>query len=589
MAVGATAMLVAVAVVALVLLPWIASQRVFGDLIAEEFARMTGAKVILGEPPHFSLFPTFSVRLGNVRFEDGSAAMDAAAIDADLDIHQALTGAVRFRRLVIDTPVLSMMRANSPVPLPFSTGRIGRTIHAALAGNTAETPSGETGFGTVAISGGRIVVRQDGQETLAVSEINGDIVWPAFERTLKARFTAQWQTMPLSASADIERPLLFAAGKPGPTRMAIDLEDSRLTFNGEAAWVSGPVASGHVAVTTGSFGRLLGRLGFGSHLSSRMDALSFSAAATTSGTRMKFEGADISVDGQNGTGAFELDFGTPRPAVSGTVAFKDVDLTSFAPALAAPSVRVAANMPAASNSGFGPIDVDLRLSADVARLGPLPLRQVAASMRIQPELAAFDISDAETLGGSIQAGIHALRGDGPATELQFSASEIDMGMLVERLGLPALRPGGPGSFSIVLKGPSTDWAGMLEQASGNLSARFGPGSIGGITRADLVRQLSEGGPLRQSPDEAAALRVDGLDIRAPVTAGLVLFEKADFASEAGALSLSGIMSLKDFGLALTGRLADTGEQEPARLFFVGGTLDAPVLSPIGTTSATPRP
>ncbi|MFZ1681153.1 MAG: AsmA-like C-terminal region-containing protein [Rhizobiaceae bacterium] len=585
----ATAVLVAVAAIALVLLPWFASQRVFGDLIAEEFTRLTGARVILGEPPHFSLFPTFSVKLRNVRFEDGDAVLDAAAIDADLDIHQALTGTVRFRRLVLDTPSLVMTRPASPVRLPFSAGRIGRTIHAALAGNAAETPPGETGFGTVAISGGRIVMRQDGHDDLAISGIDGDIVWPAFERTLKARATGQWQTLPLSVSADIERPLLFVAGKPGPARMAVDLEDSRLTFDGEAAWVSGPVASGRIAIKTGSFGALLGRFGFGSHLSSRMDDLSFSAAATTSGTRMKFEDADISVDGQNGTGAFDLDFGTPRPAVSGTVAFKDVDLTSFAPALAAPSVRVAANMPAASNSGFGPVDVDLRLSADVARLGPLPLRHVAASMRIQPELAAFDISDAETLGGSIQAGIHALRGDGPATELQFSASEIDMGVLVERLGLSAFRPSGPGSFSIILKGPSTDWAGMLEQASGNLSARFGPGSLGGITRADLVRQLSDGGPLRRSPDEAAALKVDGLDIRAPVTAGLVLFEKADFASEAGALSLSGIMSLRDFGLALTGRLAEAGEPEPARLFFVGGTLDAPVLSPIGTTSANPGP
>src|SRR5690606_15089411 len=102
-----------------------------------------------------------------------------------------------------------------------------------------------------------------------------------------------------------------------------------------------------------------------------------------SSSRLKFEKAQLTINGNPGMGVFDVSFGQRPIGVSGTLAFKTLDLQSIVAAFTQlPAGRGDADA-ALGAVAPGQFDVDLRLSAASAAAGSVALSDVAATAQVK--------------------------------------------------------------------------------------------------------------------------------------------------------------------------------------------------------------
>src|SRR5690606_38390753 len=97
------------------------------------------------------------------------------------------------------------------------------------------------------------------------------------------------------------------------------------------------------------------------------------------------------------------------PKVTGTLAFKSLDLPSFLAAFTPLPPDPKSAETSISTSEANGFNLDLRLSAAAATAGSIKLSDIAATAQVKDGLAAFDISDAQAFGGNIQFGMRVDR------------------------------------------------------------------------------------------------------------------------------------------------------------------------------------
>src|SRR6185436_2444916 len=109
--------------------------------------------------------------------------------------------------------------------------------------------------------------------------------------------------------------------------------------------------------------------------------------------RLKLDNAEITLDGNPGTGVLELAIGEDVPGISGTLAFDQLDLRSFLAAFT-PFTPGSDSAPGAIDVAFAEkYNLDIRLSAAKATAGDFSFANVAATAQVKGDLTAFDISD----------------------------------------------------------------------------------------------------------------------------------------------------------------------------------------------------
>jgi AsmA protein len=330
--------------------------------------------------------------------------------------------------------------------------------------------------------------------------------------------------------------------------------------------------------------------------STSISAVSITSRVLGDAERIKFDNAQIALDGNPGTGALDLAHGEGgRPTLSGTLAFDTLDLGPFVSAftpLANPSALSADDIDATL---AGLLNLDLRLSAVKATAGNIPLTALAATIQVKDGLSVFDVSDAAAFGGNIQTGIRFDRTPGGTlAEIRLLASDINGAAFGSAVGMTRLMPTGKGTVSVILKGPGKSWNSVMENADGSISATFGPGALSGLDLAAFLKRNSEGGFFPLDDVANGSVPIDGAEFKANVAKGVVRIEKAQANQGTSRLWLTGIMPYAGRGLALTGGIsnqqpaaASGGESAEAPApaarqtqFFVGGSWTAPFISPI---------
>jgi len=586
-----TGAVVAVAAL-LVSLPFIASTRIVADRISAELTATTGFQVSLGGAPEFDVWPDFSARLPLLTLrpaatETASPTLTAEAATLTLDAWSALAGHVRIRAVDLLRPRLTFPAGARPDAgtLPFAA-RVTRAVAAQRDGRPL--PGGGGLPATIRIREGRIEV--DGAAEGAVTSLEAQFAWSRLDQPARLRASAIWHGEPVRLEIDAGDGLALLAGQRSTLTVTAEATPARLTFAGSAELTGPPVLEGQVTLAAGSLANALDWIG-GPRLA-MLPPGEFALAADLEGAdrRLKFNGARLTLGGKSGTGVIEATIDPARPAVGGTLAFRELNLTPFVPAATAGSLRAASVMPAVETGLFWPFSVDLRLSADTATLGPIGLSQAAATITIGPSVAAFDLSDSLALGGTIQVGFRALReaGSGRA-EVAMHATSIDTNLLADALGLGRYRPSGKATMTAMLKGPLGDWSEMFAHGDGNLSIKLGAGSISDLDYNAFATRARNGGFFGLSEISAGALPVTEAELRASFHDGLALVDRCEIRSPLATISLSGIVPLPDRGLALSGSAAGADGGPPFD-FFVGGSWNAPFFSlssAPSTTSATP--
>lgn len=594
--------LVALAIAGLLLvsaLPLAASTRVVRDRIAQELSLWSGYRVQLAGTPSLQVWPVVRATLNDVTFRewgggDNPPVLEADRIDIDLAALAALRGEVVFSSIRITRPVLRLSREGAVVDLPAAPagGRMRLAVSRAQelveanpsAPDLAALPADP--FGTVEFSDGRILAATgEGGGEFLVTGLSGRISWPALNRPATLSASGTWRAETITLEAGSQQPLILLAGGNAPATFALRSALLNGNFSGIANLSPTSFLDGDASLSSPSLRRTLEWSRTEIAPGAAVGPVSVSGRVSGNGSRLRIDNVAMEIGGNTGKGVLDIAFNGAVPHVAGTLDFPRLDLGSFLTAFS----------PLAAGTGtiYEPIDIDfadqialdLRLSAAQAVLGSSSFDAMAATARVEGELAAFDISDATAFGGTIQAGLRIDRADGGNTvEMRLLANGVDAGAIAQKWGVETMRPHARADFSVMLRGSGADWNTAMANARGSASATLGPGTIAGFNYPRFVERGAEAEFFALSEVADGVTPIRGAQFRADVQGGVARIDTAEVLLEGRAISIGGIVPYFGRALALSGEIVPLGPDgtrgEPEAAFFIGGAWDTPFVWPV---------
>ncbi len=579
---------------AVLALPYVASTRLVGDRFAEEISEWSGFDVSIGAAPEIRIWPSLYVGLGDLTLSrpDGSTVATVERAEIDLSAISALLGSIEFTKARFIRPTVI---ADKEHPAGADArGRIQRGIEAARAAvaenaikpDTSSLPS--EAFGIVEFVDGRILERSGGKETEIATELSGSVNWAALNGRADVTASGLWRGEKTVLEASAANPLLLVGGGATAVRFTLNATPASLSFDGTARLGPNSYVDGRAGFSAPSTPKLFDWWGAPLVRSSAIGAISLESQVSGSAQRLRFENATLTLDGKPARGALDLILTGSLPMISGTLAFDTLDLDAFLSAFT-PLDTSSETGPATIDAAFASrLSLDLRLSAAKATAGSLALSDVAATARVDEGLAAFDISDASAFGGSIQAGLRFDRKDDEAkVEIRLLGTDIDGGEFSSAFGLTRVTAAARGTVSVILKGAGESWDALLDRASGSISVSLGRGTISGLDLDALLARVRQGVPFNVGEVAAGQSAMDGLEVKAAVSDGMVAIERGEIRLPLSRLSVSGTAPLDSGELNLQAsydapQQATTGtvEPTPATGFSVDGPWSAARVTPI---------
>ncbi|KMO37167.1 hypothetical protein VQ03_19630 [Methylobacterium tarhaniae] len=285
-----------------------------------------------------------------------------------------------------------------------------------------------------------------------------------------------------------------------------------------------------------------------------------------------------------GAGAASLVRG--RLAVTGTLAAERIDFSGLLPK--------AELLPEAGPGGWSraPLsldgltrgDLDLRLSAASARLGPVEAQDVAAGLLVRDGTVEATLGRATVQGGTVKgrAALAAVPA-GLDARLQGSADRIDLGGLFADLGWPRWILG-RAQGSVALDGTGSSLADLVGRLTGRAAATVEGGEILGLNLADLA----------QRPETAAtALRRGGRThferarISLTVSDGVAEIGQGLVRGAALTASLGGRVFLAERRLGAEARIEPQPDGRSSGGFAIEGPWLRPTLRPLAARLPSP--
>jgi AsmA protein len=523
-------------------LPLIASTQIVRNRITQEMGAWSGYRVILGQAPEIRVWPNFHATLNDVTLAewgtDGrSPVIRAERVEIDLSAIAALRGEVAFSRVRLFRPTLYVQRRAVDLYLPPapSGGRIARSIQLARAAVKANPASPDPAalatdpFGTIEFTDGRIVTSVGGKDAELITGLAGNVSWAALNRAASLSATGIWRGENVTLNLASDQPLILFAGGSAPINLAMKSAPLTISFDGTTNMSEGAFIDGNVKFSSPSLRRMLEWSQADIAAKASIGSIAISSKVSGNSQRLKFDHAEIKLDGNPGIGALDVSIGDGVPGISGTLAFDSIDLRSFLGAFTPFASLGNVNAEATAQNGFiRHANVDLRLSAVKATAGSVVLANVAATAQVKQGLAVFDVSDASAFGGDLQAGVRIDRKPGGNhVELRFHATDIDGAQLAKAFGVTTLFPQATGAVSLMLKGMGRDWETVLNTGEGQVSATFGAGKIPGIDLAGFIQRAKSAGFFPLSAVAKGTLAIDGLDLKATISNGVAALDKAE--------------------------------------------------------------
>ena len=307
-----------------------------------------------------------------------------------------------------------------------SKGRVRSSPQTRTTPNLSELASAS--FGTVEFADGQVVPTGAGGSNgePIMTGLAGAIEWGALNGAASLSATGIWRGESFSIDASSAKPLILFAGGSAPVSIDVKAAPASGSFDGVANFSQNSFFDGQLAFNSPSLRRMLewSRTDLAPNPSTGSVALS--GKITGDRKRLKFDNAEVTLDGNPGAGVLDVSLGEAVPGISGTLAFDQLDLRSFLAAFT-PFTPGSDSAPGAVDVAFAEkYNLDIRLSTAKATAGDFSFSDVAATAQVKGDLTAFDISDATIFGGTVQAGLrYDRKGDGGNLEMRLLASDID--------------------------------------------------------------------------------------------------------------------------------------------------------------------
>ena len=582
--------------------PFLVQTDTVGRGIEETLEAWTGADVVIGREAEFSFWPYPRVTLGNVRIvgshtDAGNTELaHIEAISASFDLFGAVRGKPMFSDFDLVRPTIRVSWDAEGVLNWRHSGWLIQAIDA-----TASAPEGqaipelpEERIGAINVLDGVLeVAHGDAAAPFRISDINGNIDWPALRRRLDLTLSGVVNGEMTQWTFNCDQPLALLAGHNANVRTNLSADPTTVNFEGVANLSTNGFVSGNMLLSTPSLGHLLAWQGKDIPSVGNLGQVNVEAKVTTAGYSAKLENVKLVLDNAQANGVLDINMPPDGvPQVGGTLAFDHIDLRAFLTAFSP--------LPGAEQSTTG-IDtafihqfgMDLRLSAKTADFAPFSLQELAAGVRIENGRASFDVGDSVFMDGRMTGRIalteEGFRGGG---RLQISLGNVDIGAIVKTLALPGPLPSGRGSADFELSTDRPLWATTASDMSGQFRLRMGPGTLTHFNRQAFEERAAQNAFFNFSEASDGSFDFVRADVDAKLDRGLAELTKAEIEGNEKLLTLSGMIPYRSGSVALAGTLADRKQADaaivnPAVSFFVGGSWPEPVISPISILTGQP--
>lgn len=563
------------------------------DDLAEQFLAAlhtsTGSHITSSKPVELSLFPSFKAVLRDVVTTDKQAPLniEAEAIEIGLSAWQMMLG--RF-----EISSLRFVNAEVKIRLPdthentdansLNIAAKAFTFFGHQISDGAATPRLQRllKLNSLSLVDSTLTIVDRLQKNEQVSKLNATINWPHPTNAATLNGVANWRGAQVIVLAGISDPLAFASGKDSDVTLNINSNRLVLSFVGKSNLGSTFYADGSVLMNVPSMSQFLLSADAGLTLGSDVGAVDLEAKLSTKNGVLLFDDLTMQLAATSAVGALEIDPLASPVKMSGTLAFKTVDLAAISSALPIGATQQLTDNAEQLKALDLALDLDLRLSAKVAKIDGYLIEDAAGAIRIANGDASLDLGTGTFAGGTL----HARLDISGAQEKRVGKLNVELLGLrqdqIENLAQNLPIFDGPLSGSFEIGGVYTGLAALLASGDGALRIDFPSGVIRNFNLESMRLAMDSTGifelqSVYAGMSEASALGVVGL-----IKNGVVLVTSAKAEIAGQNISLTGAIPLVSGSLALQGSITDATPSATKKLkpFFIGGTLQKPLVTAI---------
>jgi AsmA protein len=581
--------------------PFLISSGLVRAGIEDALSKWTGYRAEIEGTPTVDFWPTPRITLNQVtireRTGDNKVLGHVDSLSADFSLWKAIRGHADFHEFHFLRPILYLRRDEAGLIDWTNEGLLAKAI------DRAEHPSGSAGsrqvdakIGALTIEDGMLQMADDRSGNIyKLDSINADISWPRLSRPMSAVLLARMNGQDIKVDFNSDQPLLFFAGKNVEARTSFSSPLITGSFTGVTNISDASALAGNLNLTIPDMPSFL--VWSGEHLpgGDALKSISLNSNISTVTHGLRFNDLSFKVNDAAATGIMDFSYTSEgKPKFSGTLAFDQMNLNPF---LAAFSMRLAADTAIDALLNGNPLqrlDMDIRLSAKNAALGPFQFDDIGASLLVSGGKAKFDIGDSGFEGGELTAHLEVTEQnfDGGG-KLQISVRDADFGSLITRMKLPGPLPLATGSLDLALATSKPIWAANLSDVSGSMHFRTGAGSFRQFNVSAFRALATQKTFFRMSDIADTAFDFDSISADATFAKGSANVGNAKIVGRNETITMNGIIPFRTNGLALSGTLDATNPTEagdlPTMPFFIGGTWPDPVISPATTLPQKPEP
>lgn len=515
---------------------------------------------------------------------DGSFAMSAENLTANISVLGLLTGAIEFHGLRLGRPQISIDAA-SVNPGNAAAEPIRRAMRAVSASDEARRAD-QARMAGIKLVDATISIRTRDNAWVRVDNLNAKLDWPNLGATATFAGSGRWRGEKFDIALLVAKPAEVLRGEKSP--FTVKLSSSLIDISADGAISGGArwMLDARLASTSERFTPLLALLNAQPPIPGRLARFAVSGKLRALPQSATLSDIKLAVDANAFEGSLTLLAGVKRPKVSGTLATRTYDLGSDHALL-----PVMQRDQQWSREGFAIgrldlFDADLRLSAGRLNLGVATLTDVGFVVALDDGLLEVTTASAEAYGGAFR-GRWRFNSRTATPELDATGSfrNVNLSALLRGMGYgPTANGTAGGEYTLQTSGSNV--LSMMQNATGNVSASVRTPEIIGLDLERAVRRterrpLSVPSELRSGQTSFATA-----DIEAKADNGVLKLERVVASGPGVELIANGAISIVDRTLQIEaaarlprqGKQLSDGRDAPALVLDISGPWHAPALT-----------
>ncbi|WP_162894713.1 AsmA family protein [Rhizobium terrae] len=577
-----------------VIAPFLISSTVVRESMERAVAEWTGHDVSIEGAPDIRFWPEPRITLRDITIRKQSEGTErllgrVSRLSASFDLFEAVIGQPEFKDFRLTDPEIYFLREADGRLSWANDGRLSRAVKDVRpeANGQSLSVEDEAPIGNVSISNGAFEINDAASgHVTRFSAINGTLDWPWLSRGLGMKAEALLNGRKVVFDVGSTQPLLLLSGRSGNLSgsVASDLFIGR--FSGVANFAAHAFLSGDAELSVPDLSAAITWSGISFSGAERLKSLSLAARLVTNENALRFENLSLGLDNAKATGILDLLLPPGRlPRLTGTLAFDQVDFSAL---LAAVAPRAAGDPPRKLRAG---LELDLRLSAQQAMLGPFQLSEAAVSVMNVGDQSRVDILDSDFETGRLTGRIATTKNGsgGAGIAFRLAVQDADFGTIFKHLALAGPLPLARGSLDLSLDIDRPLTTPAWRDAKGTIHFRTGQGTLSGVDLAGIRRLAGTRPYFTLGEAGGNDLPFDSIDISAHLANGSADIREGRMVTPGETLSLSGVVPYANNSMALSASIqpkvqdAAKGGSAAPLIVFVGGSWPDPVIWPVSQT------